>query len=99
MLESSALCPFCDDGTAVLDLLEFDNTYSNKTYCHPPQNVVVATAVHILTRYWKQMIEEHSDRIRVYFGSYKVGKENLWLEVAKQFHQRVYVDAYPCNEA
>ena len=92
MLETPALRPFCDEGAAVLDRLEFDNTYSNKTYCHPPQSVVVATAVHILTKYWKQMIEQHSDRIRVYFGSYKIGKENLWLEVAKQFHRRVYVD-------
>lgn len=92
MLETPALRPFCDEGAAVLDRLEFDNTYSNKTYCHPPQSVVVATAVRILTKYWKQMIEQHSDRIRVYFGSYKIGKENLWLEVAKQFHRRVYVD-------
>ena len=92
MLETPALRPFCDEGAAVLDRLEFDNTYSNKTYCHPPQSVVVATVVRILTKYWKQMIEQHSDRIRVYFGSYKIGKENLWLEVAKQFHRRVYVD-------
>ena len=92
MLDSPALRPFCDNGTSVLDLLEFDNTYSDKSYCYPPQSVVVATAVHILTKYWKQMIEEHSDRIRVCFGSYRIGKETLWLEVAKQFHRRVYVD-------
>ena len=51
---------------------------------------MIATAVRILEQYWRQQIEEKE--VLVLFSAYRIGKENLWVEVARRFHQRMWVD-------
>ena len=90
LLSDTVLRAYCDDGEREIQHLYLDNTYSCKDYCLPKQAAVIATAVRILEQYWRKQIEEKE--VLVLFSAYRIGKENLWVEVARRFHQRMWVD-------
>lgn len=90
LLSDTVLRAYCDDGEREIQHLYLDNTYSCKDYCLPKQVTVIATAVRILEQYWRRQIEEKE--VLVLFSAYRIGKENLWVEVARRFHQRMWVD-------
>lgn len=92
MLDDGILRRFSDNRGESLDLLMVDNTYNNEAYNFPRQQCVVNTAAWVLDRFWREELHRGSDLV-VLIESYSVGKENLWLHLAKTFDLPVFVDA------
>lgn len=92
MLDDGILRRFSDNRGESLDLLMVDNTYNNEAYNFPRQQCVVNTAAWVLDRFWREELHRGSDLV-VLIESYSVGKENLWLHLAKTFDLPVFMDA------
>uniref|UniRef100_B3P2F1 GG12882 n=1 Tax=Drosophila erecta TaxID=7220 RepID=B3P2F1_DROER len=75
---------------ANIDLLYLDTTYMNKNYdfCH--QSESVDRAVYLV----RAFIEKNaSKRILIVCGSYVIGKEKIWLALAKEFTMKVWTES------
>ncbi|XP_039495009.1 DNA cross-link repair 1A protein [Drosophila santomea] len=75
---------------ANIDLLYLDTTYLNKNYdfCH--QSESVDRAVDLV----RVFLEKNaSKRILIVCGSYVIGKEKIWLALAKEFTLRVWTES------
>ncbi|KAH9096108.1 hypothetical protein LEN26_017602 [Aphanomyces euteiches] len=84
MLESRFLLRFAHQ-EPVLDGVYLDTTYCEPQYCHPTQAVAIAEA--------KRLIDYHeNDRALFLFGSYSIGKERLFMDVAHHLQRKVYVE-------
>uniref|UniRef100_A0A6P4E6T9 DNA cross-link repair 1A protein n=1 Tax=Drosophila rhopaloa TaxID=1041015 RepID=A0A6P4E6T9_DRORH len=72
-----------------LDLLYLDTTYMNKNYdfCHQTESV--DRAVELV----RAFIERNpAKRILIVCGSYVIGKEKIWLALAKEFTLKVWTE-------
>jgi hypothetical protein len=69
-----------------LEALFLDTTYANPAYAFPPQEACIEAVV--------QMALQHArdPGVLLLFGSYSVGKERLFMAVAKALDEPVYVD-------
>ena len=72
-----------------LDLIYVDNTYRNIADSLPSQDLVVDSINHMLDLYWKKKIL--SNEIVVCVCIYIIGKEKVWLGIAKHFNIKAYV--------
>ncbi|XP_017114669.1 DNA cross-link repair 1A protein [Drosophila elegans] len=72
-----------------IDLLYLDTTYMNKNYdfCHQTESVDRAIE---LVRDFKE--KNLAKRILFVCGSYVIGKEKIWLALAKEFNLRVWTE-------
>ncbi|KAA8495045.1 DNA cross-link repair 1A protein [Porphyridium purpureum] len=69
-----------------LDVLYLDTTYSNKQYTFPPQRQVIDAVLRAAR------CEQFSGRDVAYFvGSYTIGKERVYLELAEALDARLVV--------
>ncbi|XP_017008342.3 uncharacterized protein Snm1 [Drosophila takahashii] len=76
---------------ANIDLLYLDTTYMNKNYdfCHQTESV--DRAIDLV----RAFIEKNpAKRILIVCGSYVIGKEKIWLALAKEFAMRVWTEAH-----
>ena len=86
---NGVLKEYCGDRS--IDLLLVDCTYCNKQYDFPLQRSVINTAGHILEEYWRQRIFPGSREVLIIVNTYSIGKENLWLYLAKTLRIKAYV--------
>jgi hypothetical protein len=71
-----------------LDTLFLDTTYGGgPQHAFPPQDAVVGAAVDVARRY------AADPGVLLLFGAYTIGKERLFMAVARALGERVYVDA------
>jgi len=70
-----------------LDYLYLDTTYSDPKYTFPPQQRSV-DAVNSIVR---DELKSTQKKPLFIFGSYTIGKEKLWMSVAKKFNLKAYV--------
>jgi len=77
------------DGGAVrrLDALFLDTTYADPAYAFPPQEACVAAVVRTAVA-----AAAADPSALLLFGSYTIGKERVFMEVARALDERVYVD-------
>lgn len=73
-----------------IDLLYLDTTYMNKNYdfCH--QSESVDRAVDLVRAFLEK---NAAKRILIVCGSYVIGKEKIWLALAKEFTMRVWTES------
>ena len=67
--------------------LYLDTTFASREYDFPSQASVIEAAVSMVKRY------AADPGVLFVFGAYTIGKEKLYLRVAKELRERVYVDA------
>lgn len=103
MLAYPPLRPFvptsADDSTASagvrLDGVYLDTTYANPKYTFPTQQAVIDHALSLMDRHLQRQGGDQPpepDRKTLFlFGSYSLGKERLFMEVAAKFHRKVCV--------
>lgn len=72
-------------GLKRLDGVYLDTTYCNPKYTFPSQRVAIDHAIELVGKHLKQ------DGILFLFGSYTIGKERLYLEIARKIQQKVCV--------
>ena len=80
-----ALAPFTASARRRLDFLFLDTTYADKRYTFPRQEAVIAAAIALARPF-----AERPDT-QLLFGSYTIGKERLFLSVARALGERVCV--------
>ncbi|EQC36247.1 hypothetical protein, variant 1 [Saprolegnia diclina VS20] len=84
MLLNSYLSPFTNP-TQRLDGVYLDTTYCDTQHCHPTQAVAIAEA--------KRLVDLHqNDRPLFLVGSYSIGKERLFMDVAAHLDCKVFVE-------
>lgn len=68
-----------------LDGIYLDTTYADPKYTFPTQQIAIDHAL--------ELIEKHSvgEKILYLFGSYSIGKERLFMEVANKYQRKVCV--------
>ncbi|KAL1524448.1 hypothetical protein AB1Y20_019343 [Prymnesium parvum] len=69
-----------------IDLLYLDTTYCNPQYAFPSQ----AAAVDEVVMHCKLLLP--ANRTLVLFGAYSIGKERVYLQVARELGVHIYVD-------
>ncbi|KAG7386309.1 hypothetical protein PHYPSEUDO_000437 [Phytophthora pseudosyringae] len=72
-------------GLKRLDGVYLDTTYCDPKYTFPTQQVAVDHALELMDKHFKQ------ERVLFLFGSYTIGKERLFMEVARKFQKKVCV--------
>lgn len=77
-----------------IDHIYVDNTYCRGKYTFPSQEVVIFTLIMTLKRYFLSMLlsPPAERKVVVLFSSYTIGKEKVWLAVAKELGLPVFVD-------
>jgi hypothetical protein len=76
-----------------LDSLYLDTTYCNPQYTFPSQQQAIdATAQAIAAHISADRSRGSNNSILVLFGAYSLGKERLYMEVARRLGRKVYVD-------
>eukprot|EP01035_Chromulina_nebulosa_P016897 gene16897-22386_t len=65
-----------------------DTTYCDPTYDFPPQDTVINAVVELM----KKEIKEPNTLFL--FGAYSIGKERVYMAVAKELNLKVYVEKY-----
>ncbi|KMZ01645.1 DNA cross-link repair protein SNM1 [Drosophila simulans] len=77
-----------------IDLLYLDTTYMNKNYdfCH--QSESVDRAVELVRAFLEK---NAAKRILIVCGSYVIGKEKIWLALAKEFTMKVWTESNRSN--
>ncbi|KAG1692860.1 hypothetical protein DVH05_024149 [Phytophthora capsici] len=97
MLDYHALQPHIPTGNEMIDhngkivgLQRLDGVYLDTTYCDPKytfptQQVAVDHALELVDKHLKQ------EKVLFLFGSYTIGKERLFMEVARKFQMKVCV--------
>ncbi|OQR82672.1 DNA cross-link repair protein [Achlya hypogyna] len=84
MLLNRFLAPFATPGQR-LDAVYLDTTYCDTQHCHPTQAVAITEA--------KRLVDLHrNDRALFLVGSYSIGKERLFMDVAAHLECKVYVE-------
>ncbi|EEY69548.1 DNA cross-link repair protein, putative [Phytophthora infestans T30-4] len=68
-----------------LDGVYLDTTYCNPKYTFPTQQVAIDHALELIDKHFKQ------DKVLYLFGSYTIGKERLFMEIARKFQKKVCV--------
>ena len=91
MMEQSALRPFVT-GEMRLDELFLDTTYCDPKYVLPTQDTAIQATIE------KAVGEVESaksvrQRLLMLFGAYTIGKERIYMSVAKQLGMKIYVDS------
>lgn len=74
-------------GEKKLNVLFLDTTYAKPEYIHPMQTDMIMKVIEIIKR-------ERNDDSIFYFGSYTIGKERVFLEVAKYFNIKLHVTKF-----
>ncbi|KAH8344353.1 hypothetical protein KR084_010150 [Drosophila pseudotakahashii] len=76
---------------ANIDLLYLDTTYMNQNYdfCHQTESV--DRAIDLVRAF---IDKNPGKRILIVCGSYVIGKEKIWLALAKEFAMRVWTEAH-----
>lgn len=82
----SPVAPAPSAPSARLEALYLDTTYSDPQYTFPPQDAVVAAAVDAVRPY------ASDPGVLLMFGSYTIGKERLFMAVARALNEQVYVE-------
>ncbi|KAG5189452.1 beta-lactamase-like protein [Tribonema minus] len=72
-----------------LDCLYLDTTYCDARYTFPPQRQVIDATVAAVSQHLRG--SAHASTL-ILFGAYSLGKERLYLEVARRLGKRVFVD-------
>ncbi|KAK1936571.1 DNA cross-link repair protein SNM1 [Phytophthora citrophthora] len=72
-------------GLQRLDGVYLDTTYCNPKYTFPTQQVAVDHALELVGKHLNQ------EKVLFLFGSYTIGKERLFMEVARKFQMKVCV--------
>ncbi|OWZ07106.1 DNA cross-link repair protein [Phytophthora megakarya] len=97
MLGYHALQPHIPTGTETIDhkgtivgLQRLDGVYLDTTYCDPKytfptQQVAVDHALELMDKHIKQ------EKVLYLFGSYTIGKERLFMEIARKFQKKICV--------
>ncbi|ETK75504.1 hypothetical protein F441_18247 [Phytophthora nicotianae CJ01A1] len=97
MLEYHALQPHIPTGNETIDhngkivgLQRLDGVYLDTTYCDPKytfptQQVAIDHALELVDKHIKQ------EKVLYLFGSYTIGKERLFMEIARKFQKKVCV--------
>ncbi|ETW01867.1 hypothetical protein, variant 3 [Aphanomyces invadans] len=68
-----------------LDGVYLDTTYCEPQYCHPTQDVAIGEV--------KRLVDLHDGgRVLFLFGSYSIGKERLFMEIARHLQRKVFVE-------
>ncbi|GMF15741.1 unnamed protein product [Phytophthora fragariaefolia] len=68
-----------------LDGVYLDTTYCDPKYTFPTQQVAVKHALELMNKHFKQ------EKVLYLFGSYTIGKERLFMEIARKFQKKVCV--------
>mmetsp|Transcript_25454 Transcript_25454/g.70296 ORF Transcript_25454/g.70296 Transcript_25454/m.70296 type:complete len:717 (+) Transcript_25454:61-2211(+) len=84
------LSGFCS-GALKLDELYFDTTYCNPKYSLPSQQDAIQATVEFAERTVNQA-RNRKQKLLVLFGAYTIGKERIYLAVARRLGMKVYVD-------
>lgn len=74
-----------NDGSARLDGVYLDTTYADPKYTFPTQQTAIDHALVLMDRHIRQ------DKILFLFGSYSLGKERLFMEIAAKYQRKVCV--------
>lgn len=72
-----------------IDDLFLDTTYCNPKYVLPTQAEAIRATVETATR---EVHKYEKQRLLLVFGAYTIGKERIYLSVAKHLNKKVYVD-------
>ncbi|KAL4140141.1 hypothetical protein PRNP1_015212 [Phytophthora ramorum] len=72
-------------GVNRLDGVYLDTTYCDPKYTFPTQQVAVDHALDLMDKHMKQ------EKVLYLFGSYTIGKERLFMEIARKFQKKVCV--------
>ncbi|ETV73710.1 hypothetical protein, variant 1 [Aphanomyces astaci] len=84
MLDNRFLMRYAHQSPA-LDGVYLDTTYCEPQHCHPTQTVAIDEA--------KRLVNLHdADRALFLFGSYSIGKERLFMDIARHLQRKVYVE-------
>ncbi|OQS03885.1 DNA cross-link repair protein [Thraustotheca clavata] len=85
ILQNRFLAPLTSPSTDRLDIVYLDTTYCSPEHCHPTQTIAINEA--------KRLVDLHSnDRALFLVGSYSIGKERLFMDVAKHLNCKVFVE-------
>ncbi|KAE9361592.1 hypothetical protein PF008_g900 [Phytophthora fragariae] len=68
-----------------LDGVYLDTTYCDPKYTFPTQQVAINHALELMDKHFKQ------EKVLYLFGSYTIGKERLFMEIARKFQKKVCV--------
>jgi DNA cross-link repair 1A protein len=71
-----------------LKYLYLDTTFNDPKFCYPPQDVIVAQTIELA----RNIFAEFKNPL-VFFGTYSIGKENLFVQVAKALGKKIYASA------
>lgn len=72
-------------GLKRLDGVYLDTTYCNPKYTFPTQQVAINHALELMDKHLKQ------EKVLFLVGSYTIGKERLFMEIARKFRKKVCV--------
>jgi hypothetical protein len=71
--------------TRRMDAVYLDTTYADPKYTFPTQDVSIQHALSLVDKHMK------SAKVLFLFGSYSIGKERLFMEVAQRYNRKVCV--------
>mmetsp|Transcript_6012 Transcript_6012/g.18378 ORF Transcript_6012/g.18378 Transcript_6012/m.18378 type:complete len:612 (-) Transcript_6012:101-1936(-) len=74
------------------DILYLDTTYSDPTYCFPPQKWAIEKCLEIIRRELAASTGVMCKPPLFLFGTYTIGKERLFLRAAQVFGKPLYAD-------
>uniref|UniRef100_M4BL48 Metallo-beta-lactamase domain-containing protein n=1 Tax=Hyaloperonospora arabidopsidis (strain Emoy2) TaxID=559515 RepID=M4BL48_HYAAE len=72
-------------GISRLDGVYLDTTYCDPKYTFPTQQAAINHALELMDDHWKQ------EKVLYLFGSYTIGKERLFMEIARKYRKKVCV--------
>jgi hypothetical protein len=75
-----------------LESLYLDTTYCNPQYTFPSQQQAIDATAQAIAVHTSADRSKSNSSILVLFGAYSLGKERLYMEVAKRLGKKVYVD-------
>ena len=90
MEAQSPLSPFIS-GKVTLDMLYLDTTYCDAKYSLPTQDDAIQAAIEVAVREFDHA-RRTGKRLLMLFGAYTIGKERIYMAVARQLGVKVYVD-------
>jgi len=71
-----------------LDVMHLDTTYCDPKYSFPHQRIIIDAVLSLAKR------ESFNSRTLFLFGTYQLGKEKLYLNVAESLQMKVFVEPY-----
>lgn len=91
LIDNTHLSKYTRNSSNKLDLIYLDNTFVEKALDLPPQDLVIHTILTVLEKYWGDALRRPPYKVGVFVGSYSIGKEKVWLAIAKHFNIKVYL--------